>query len=433
MELNTETPTISATVIVRHSAACDSKAEGQNYKKCDCRKSILVYEGNGTNSMRRISAKTRAWHKAEKFKDEWLAAQDPEKVELKLLKAERDRKVEGQSVRIEDAVALYCQDMITRLGDNGSVKMARALLGHVDPDTKTVLKNGHLFDWLDKFNAAKPDDQRLTCISQITSLHLTEWRGSWNFGSDLTAWNRWKQVRGFFKFCAIHELTDKNPALKLKSLERQKGSRTAIFTDEQYEAILAALPKAEPEKIKQQRLLRFVELMRWSGMAIGDAFHYSPDMIKDGGTLQYSRRKTDELATIPLPEHMLKLLHDIPLENNSADLPFRDKTASVEVDYRKWDTALRKLFKLAGITTVRTPMGKDKKPHSQMLRDTFAVWHLRHGAQLRTVSKMLGHSDTATTERSYLPWVKELEEAHIADGRKALENGKAGKRTKKSS
>jgi integrase len=57
-----------------------------------------------------------------------------------------------------------------------------------------------------------------------------------------------------------------------------------------------------------------------------------------------------------------------------------------------------------------------------MFRDTFAMWNLRHGASLHEVAKMLGHSNTATTERSYLPWVKELEVAHIAHVRTILEH-----------
>jgi hypothetical protein len=33
---------------------------------------------------------------------------------------------------------------------------------------------------------------------------------------------------------------------------------------------------------------------------------------------------------------------------------------------------------------------------------------------------MLGHSDPSTTARAYLPWVKELEDATIAEAREAL-------------
>lgn len=425
--------TITAKIIVRHAATCPSKGEGSDYRHCKCRKSLLVYEGGGSGTNRRISAKTRSWEKAETFLKGYLDSFDPDKQELKRLKAEKERA----TVRIEEAVSLYTQDMIARLGDNGTVAGARALLGNVNPETKAIVKNGHFFDWLDKFNSTRPAEQRLVYVSEITSTHLTMWRATWNYGSDLTAWSRWLGVKGFFKFCDQHNWThrDGNPAAKIKNLEKSNETRTTIFSDAQYEAIVAAVSQYEPgNKVAQKRLLCFVELLRWAGMAIGDGLHYTPDMVKDGGTLQYARRKNGQLATIPLPPHVLKLLGEIPLEKNAPDMPFRDQKLSVEADLRKWDKALRKLFTLAGIDKVRIPdTGKEKQPHPHMLRDTFAVWHLRHGAQLRTVSKMLGHADTTTTERSYLPWVKELEAAHIADGRKALENGKAGKRTKKSS
>ena len=118
---------------------------------------------------------------------------------------------------------------------------------------------------------------------------------------------------------------------------------------------------------------------------------------------------------MPLPETLLELLRDIPLERDSvgAGQPFRTRNIDAASDTAKWNHRLTNLFALAGIKEVRTGLGKLRKPHPHMLRDTFAVWHLRHGARLHTVSKMLGHAKTTTTERAYLPWVKELEEAHI--------------------
>ena len=67
---------------------------------------------------------------------------------------------------------------------------------------------------------------------------------------------------------------------------------------------------------------------------------------------------------------------------------------------------MQKLFTLAGITEVRNELGKARPPHPHMLRDTFAVWNLRHGVPLHAVSKMLGHGNPVT----------------IAEGRAALKN-----------
>jgi integrase len=75
---------------------------------------------------------------------------------------------------------------------------------------------------------------------------------------------------------------------------------------------------------------------------------------------------------------------------------------------------------LAGIKEARNDVGRVRPSHPYMLRDTFAVWNLRHGVPLHALAKMLGHSNPSTTARAYLPWVKELEDATIAEGRKAL-------------
>ena len=110
-------------VIVRHSAKCKNRKQGSEWRKCRCPKSLLIYEGDrGIN--RRKSAGTRSWEQAEKAAQEFLDSFDKEKQELKRLRSKKERK----QVRIEDAVALYCADMVARLGDSGTVAMARSLL-----------------------------------------------------------------------------------------------------------------------------------------------------------------------------------------------------------------------------------------------------------------------------------------------------------------
>jgi integrase len=89
-----------------------------------------------------------------------------------------------------------------------------------------------------------------------------------------------------------------------------------------------------------------------------------------------------------------------------------------------------KLFVQAGIPEVRNELGKVRPPHPHMLRDTFAVWNLRHGVPLHSVAKMLGHSNPSTTAKAYLPWVKELEQATIAEGRAALDKAAAKPKVK---
>jgi site-specific recombinase XerD len=406
-------------VVVRHSVDCKDKNKGAEWRRCNCPKSVRVYEDG---SERRISAKTRSWQQAERFAQNYLDKFDVEKQELKQLRAQKER----QQVRIVDAVALYTADMVARLGDNGTCGMARSLLGHVDLATKAIEKNGHLFNWLDTL----PPAQRPTYIRDLTPAFLTQWRASWKFGDDTGA-QRWGMVRSFFIFCEAQGWIEDSPARRLRRMKVEKGNRTAIFTDEQYTAILVAVALHDPENVPaltrqswKPRLTTFIELLRWSGMSLIDAVQFRHELVDTEGVLRYRRQKTGVLATLQLPHHVVALLRSVPLERGSLgpEMPFRMKDYDAHSDTVTWRKRLIELFNLTGIKEVRTEKGNARKPHAQMFRDTFAVWNLRHGASLHEVAQMLGHSNTATTERSYLPWVKELEVAHIAHVRTILEH-----------
>jgi integrase len=415
--------TRTVKVIVRHSAKCKFKKKGAEWRNCKCPKALLVYESDkGKN--RRVSVKTRSWERAEEKAQELRDSWDPRFQKLRRLEAEK----EHQQITIEKAVGLYTADMAARLGDNGTVAMARSLFGHVDSETDTVTKNGHLFDWLEKIPLAT----RPTYVTDLSPAHLTQWRAAWKF-ADYTAAQRWGMVRSFFNFCDAQGWIKDSPARKLRRIDYEKGSRTAIFTDKQYETILEAVAGYDPENVPsstraawQQRVTTFVELLRWSGMSLIDAVQYRPELVDADGVLRYRRQKTGVLATVALPEHVTALLRSAPLERDSfgSDQPFRMKDFTAHSDTVTWRKRLQKLFALAGIAGVRNELGKMRPPHPHQLRDSFAVWNLRHGVPLHSLAKMMGHSNPTITAKAYLPWVKELEALTIAEGRKALASGK---------
>jgi hypothetical protein len=80
---------------------CPDRAKGLDWHRCNCRKSILVYDGktrtkDGKLTNRIVSAKTRSWSQAETLCQEWLDQFDPEKQELKRLDSEhKHRWLEG--------------------------------------------------------------------------------------------------------------------------------------------------------------------------------------------------------------------------------------------------------------------------------------------------------------------------------------------------
>jgi site-specific recombinase XerD len=383
--------TRTAYVVVRHSHDCPDKAKGPSWHRCKCRKGIRFYQGGGSGSNRYKSAKTRSWEAAEKFCQAWLDQFDPVKRELAELKAVKEK----QSVTVAAAIVSFIKDMRFRLGDTATVKQAEGMFAYVDGDT--ICRQGQFSAWADR--------QAIQYVCDITPAHLMAWRNSWTCG-DLTAYIRWSGVvSAFFKFCVAQDWIKDSPARGLHRPKFKRGSRTGIFTDQQYAAIL--------EASHGDRLLEtFLELLRWSGMAIVDAVQFQSTQIDSDGVLTYRRQKTSQLATIPLPEHVLALLRLA-----GSGQPFRVNSI------REWRRQLQALFAKAGVKKVITEVGA-RKAHPHMLRDTFAVSALRQGCKLHTVSKMLGHSKTTITEQCYLPWVKELKDAHVDDARKSLEAAK---------
>src|ERR1700747_1603132 len=102
------TSTRTVKVIVRHASTCKDKNRGSEWRKCDCRKSLRIYEGAGSGNNYHVSAKTRSWAKAEEFAREYLDSFDPDKQELKRFRTAKERA----QVSIVDAVALYIADMV---------------------------------------------------------------------------------------------------------------------------------------------------------------------------------------------------------------------------------------------------------------------------------------------------------------------------------
>jgi integrase len=146
---------------------------------------------------------------------------------------------------------------------------------------------------------------------------------------------------------------------------------------------------------------------------------FRSDSIDADGVLRYHRQKTGVEAVIPLEPETLALLRTIPLDKDCMpEMPFRRRDINMVADHKLWYVRLKELFAKAGVTEVRyKEVVKAVSP--KCLRHTFATAELAAGQDIPSVSKMLGHSTTAQTEKVYLPWVPQRDEAHIKKVREA--------------
>jgi len=106
--------------------------------------------------------------------------------------------------------------------------------------------------------------------------------------------------------------------------------------------------------------------------------------------------------------------YDVPIATNLQDLLSKFKTTSERIlDTRDIDRRFRKIVKAAGLyTSADDPM----KVTFHTLRHTFAAYWLQKNVPIYTVSKWLGHSSVAMTEKVY---------GHLSQSHHALEIQKA--------
>jgi integrase len=424
------------TVFVRHSANCKDKNKGRDYKYCGCRKSISVYDPRIADPKERqthfldpagrmqrspFSAKTRSWNDAEDIARGLHDRHDPDKVraaaaeaKLKAIQAEK----ESQSVTIEKAVSAFLiwkSDNPSRRSSKLSGKTSdsamtgyRTLLGYVDQKGDVNPKRkGHLFTWLENCSP------RPVLISELTPVLVDAFRASWKM-NDLTTSKNFTKLNAFFDYCVNRAgWMEKNPLDGLNQPSVRDGNRTMAFSDEQYQTVLDTLLK-RPQTADNKRLETLVELMRWSGMAIHDAVSFNRSTLV-GNELRYRRQKTNVLAKPTLVRHVVELLRDVVPINGDPDQPFRNVSRSIDSDKDFWRLQINQLFAEAGLGVIKTDVG-ERSAHPHMLRDTFAVSQLRTQYDIGHVNRSaiadaMGDS-IATFEKSYKPWIDELEQAH---------------------
>jgi integrase len=413
------------TVICRHNPKkCPvGKRKGWNWLDCNCRKHIQVYDPRIPDAKKRqslIATKTRSAQDAEILAQAYRDQHNPDKVRA----AEAEAKIRAfeatetaQTTTIEKAVAAFLvwksENPSRAKGAKLSGKAAamtmkgwRTLLG--DVQNGVVKTKGRLFAWLEKQNP------RPVLISDLTSVLMDEFRADWGLGS-LTANKAYTNLNAFFNYCRDRgKWIKENPLDGSKPPTYEDGNRTAAFSDKQYESILNTLAKRD-QTDANRRLLTLVELLRWSGMAIIDAVNFHRSTLV-GNELRYRRQKTGVIAKPNLLPDVLNLLRTVVPINGDPDQPFRNIERTITSDTQYWRNEFKQLCADAGIKTVKTGIGTERTPHPHMLRDTFAVNQLTTQYELGQVNRSaiadaMGDS-VATFEKSYKPWIDELEQAH---------------------
>jgi integrase len=345
----------------RHLRSCHHRTKGRKHHKCNC---PLAIEGYLNDKLIRKSVKeTRSWELGQaKVREMEVGAFFP------TAEAEPEKTV-------KEAVARY-------------IANAKAL----NYSEATIRKLTHLTEKrLLTFCAEKG----IESLKQLDVDTLGAFREGWPDGP-LSALKNLERLRSFFSFCRDRHWIADNPAAALKA-PKDPHDPTLPFTPDDMEKILWACEifstNGRYRSHHRKRIKAMVLLMRWSGIAIGDAVTLERSQIDADGRLFLYRQKTKVPVEVLLPPVVTEALKEL---NDFQDRFFWGGNGKVETAVKVWAETLHRLFEIAGI----------EEGHSHRFRNTFAFELLRKGTPLHEVSILLGHKSIKTTEKYYNAWVK---------------------------
>lgn len=369
------------TIFVRHSADCKYAGDEFN-KRCRCRKHFR-WSQDGKQFRRK--AGTRSWEEAERIKrelEDQLAGRTPEP------------KPEGNARDINDCIDVFLKD-----------KKAQGVTAGVLSRYTVELSRFKQYHY----------GACVYVISGVTRETLTGYAATWSsiYESSQTRAAVRARLRGFLRYCFEAQWLPRVPALPKIKVDEPP---TMPLTAEEYDRLLDALYTVCPLDRKggtqrsdgltdkmRERLHGLLELMRWSGLAIGDALTLERSAIKHDETkdlyrIVTSRQKTGTDVSVPIPKRVAEEL--IKVTNGNPRFVFWSGTGQPNTIGKMFaNRYIRPLFEAAGLANGGRML-------SHRLRDTFAVDLLEKGVPLEEVSKLLGHESIRTTERHYAKWVK---------------------------
>ncbi len=240
--------------------------------------------------------------------------------------------------------------------------------------------------WLDE-NGRNPADRATTA----DLLAWLAWRGEQG-ASTRTLARQLSSLRQFYRWLLRHSLREDNPC---ESIDAPRLSRhlPGSLSEDDMERLLQAPDVTTAFGLRDRAML---ELMYGSGLRVSELVNLLLSQINLGAGLLRLTGKGARERIIPLgelaSEWLERYLHQgrpqllrAGVVSDAVFLSVRGRAMTRQAFWQH----LKKYLARAGISTAFTP-------HS--LRHAFATHLLNHGADLRSLQMLLGHSDLSTTQ-----------------------------------
>lgn len=198
-------------------------------------------------------------------------------------------------------------------------------------------------------------------------------------------------IRGFYRFLLREKLIQLDPTLDIQSPKLGR-SLPKFLSEHEVEKLLAAPDPADPVGLRDRAML---EILYACGLRVSELTGLTMGSLNLRQGVVRVTGKGNKERLIPMGQEAIAWLdrytaeaRPVLLDNHPAEILFPSNRAQPMTRQTFWHRI--KLY--ARKADIRTTLS----PHT--LRHAFATHLLNHGADLRSVQLLLGHSDLSTTQ-----------------------------------
>jgi integrase/recombinase XerD len=209
-----------------------------------------------------------------------------------------------------------------------------------------------------------------------------------------TVARRLSALRQFHKFLMSENMRADDPTAAVDG-PRQGRRLPKLLVEADIERLIATA--AADQSAQGTRLTALIELLYATGLRVSELVSLPLSAVARGATFMIVRGKGGKERLVPIGERAraaidayLSLRAAFLAEGQGQRWLFPSQGASGYLTRHRCAQLLKELALKAGIDPAKL------SPH--VLRHAFATHLLAHGADLRSVQKLLGHADIATTE-----------------------------------
>ena len=198
-------------------------------------------------------------------------------------------------------------------------------------------------------------------------------------------------IRQFYQWGLREGRIQKDPSALIESPKLGRGLPKALSED-QVESLLEAPDTETPLGLRDRTML---ELMYATGLRVSELVGLELSNINRNQGVVRVMGKGGKERLVPLGEESADWLGRY-LEAGRPELMKGGDAAQVFVTNRRAGMTRQAFWHAIRRYALKAGIEKDVSPH--MLRHSFATHLLNHGADLRVVQLLLGHSDLSTTQ-----------------------------------